>query len=124
MSRSAWRESVSVPYTGVTRATPARRSRACSMSRRLGAVLVAKPEDLSKYLANRSQRIELPTLHLAEQPPQLWVVRHRALEIRLRAGRGDREDLAGEVFSPLRLEKALGLEKRPVSLDLRPQLGH
>src|SRR5919108_5582508 len=63
-SRPAARESVSDQYTGVSRATPDRRARACSISGRPGAV---NPEDLLEDLAHRAQRIELAPLHLVEQ---------------------------------------------------------
>src|SRR5215467_13958215 len=63
-SRPASRDRVSEPYTGVTRATPARRPRASSMSRKLGAVCVANPEHLVHDLAYGGQRIELAPLHL------------------------------------------------------------
>src|SRR3954453_12124356 len=84
-SRPASRENVSDPYTGVTRATPARRSRASSMSRTVGAVFVANSEHLFHDLAHRGQRIQLAPLHLVEQPSQLGVVGDRVLEVRLRA---------------------------------------
>src|SRR5207245_348910 len=95
-----------------------------SMSRRLGAVFVANLEHLSKYFSNRGQGIELPALDFVEQPAKLRVVRDRALEMRLRARRGNRQDLAGQVLAAVLLEQALGLEEPAVLLDLLPQLGH
>ena len=58
------------------------------------AVLLANVEHLLHDLANGRQRVELAALHLVEQPPQLGVAGDRLLEMRLRACRGDREDLA------------------------------
>src|SRR5438067_1456415 len=74
ISRPARRENVSEPYTGVTRAIPSIRARACSMSASCGAVLVANLEHLPQDLLHRRQRIELPLLHFLEQSPQLRVV--------------------------------------------------
>src|SRR5919197_665476 len=73
-SRPASRDSVSEPYTGVTRAIPARRPRASSMSRNVGAVLVANSEHLFHDFAHRRQGVELAALHLVEQAPQLGIV--------------------------------------------------
>src|SRR5919205_182935 len=98
------------------------RRRASWMSLRLGSVRVANPEHLLKYLSHRRERVELSSLHLVEQAPQLGIVRHRRLEMLLRARRGDREHLAGEVAAPPRVELARLLEVRPVRFDLLPQL--
>src|SRR5215210_473895 len=83
-SRPASRDSVSEPYTGVTRAMPWRRSRASVMSPTLGAVFVANAKHLLHDLADSGQRIELASLHLVEQPPQLGIVGDRVLEVQLR----------------------------------------
>src|SRR2546421_4554467 len=76
---AASRDSVSEGKTGVTRATPASRSRARSISGRPGAVVVAivDPEHLLEYLPYGGERVELACLHLGEQPPQLGVVADR-----------------------------------------------
>src|SRR5438874_1358230 len=124
--RPASRDSVSDGKTGVTRATPSSRSRARSISGSPGAVAVAivDSEHLLEYLPYRRQRVELPRLHLGEQPPQLGVVRHRLLEVAARPARSDREDLAREIGSAPLLELPALLEKGAVLLDLLPQLRH
>src|SRR5436853_4202892 len=85
-SRPVRRLKVSEPKTGVTRAIPSRRRRASSISRSPGAVRVAisrilagtgrksgtgDPEDSLHDLADRGQRVELPSLHLVQEPSQL-----------------------------------------------------
>src|SRR5919197_1324568 len=102
--------------------TPARRS--SSISLRLGAVFVAKFEHLPKYLPHRGERVKLPALDLVQQAPQLGVAGDRLLEVRPRAGGGDREHLTGQVLPSPLLEPPVGLEERAVLLDLLPQLGH
>src|SRR2546426_2733096 len=93
-SRPTSRESVSERKTGVTRATPSRRSRAASISGSPGAVSVtANVEHLLKDLTNSAQRVELAALHFVEQTPKLRIVRHRMLEMLLRTRGGDGEDL-------------------------------
>src|SRR5215203_1649916 len=68
-ARPARRENVSEGYTGVSRAMPARRRRASSMSARVGAVsVVANLEHLLKYLLYGRERVELTPLDLVEQP--------------------------------------------------------
>src|SRR3954453_17337598 len=123
--RSASRDSVSEGKTGVTRATPASRSRARSISGRPGAVAVAivDPEHLVEYLLYGRERVELPCLHLGEQPPQLRVVGDRLLEVAVRPAGGDGEDLAREIRPAPLLELPALLEERPMLLDLLPQLG-
>src|SRR3954453_20369167 len=91
------------------------------MSRSAGAVRIANPKHLLHDLAYGCQGIELAALHLVEQPPQLGVVRHRVLEVRLRARRSDGKDLAGEVAAAALLKPAALLEKGAVRGDLVPQ---
>src|SRR5436305_3814234 len=124
--RPASRDSVSDGKTGVTRATPSSRSRARSISGSPGAVVVAivNPEDLLEYLAHRGQRVELPCLHLGEEPPQLVVVRHRLLEVPARPARRNGEDLAREIRSAPLLQLPALLKERAMLLDLLPQLVH
>src|ERR671932_1263611 len=110
-SRPVMRENVSDGCAAVTRATPSSRARAVSMSATVGAVLTAIDlEDLGEYLLDRRQRIQLALLHLVEDTAQLRIFAHRALEVALRAQRGDREDLAREISPPSRGELALRLE--------------
>src|SRR6266536_209220 len=124
-SRPTNRDSVSEPWTGVTRATPSSRARACSISGRPGAVaVVANPEHLLQYLPHRAERIEPALLHLVEQPPQLGVVGDRVLEVLLRPAGGDGEDLAREVPPTPLVEPARFLEVGAVRRDLLPQLRH
>src|SRR5918992_292645 len=59
--RPASRVNVSEWYRGVSRATPASRSRAASMSASVGA---SKPEHLLQDLADGGERIERPALDL------------------------------------------------------------
>src|SRR3989442_1156149 len=119
------RESVSERKTGVTRATPSRRSRAASISGSPGAVSVtANVEHLLKDLTNSAQRVELAALHFVEQTPKLRIVRHRMLEMLLRTRGGDGEDLAREIPPPPLLELPRLLEVGAMRLDLLPQLGH
>src|SRR5262245_26155322 len=115
-------------YTGrqfvVASANPERRRRAAWTSASVGAVRsVAKVEHLLHYLPHRGQRIELASLHLVQEPPQLGIAGHRLLEMRLRTTRCDGENLAREVLTPPLLELTLLLEVLPVRLDLGPQLG-
>src|SRR5438445_3953959 len=81
-------------------------------------------EDLCQDLADGRQRVELALLHLIEQPCELGVVRHRALEVGLRPRGGDREDLGGEIAAAAFLASALALEEGAVLLDLLPELWH
>src|SRR6266545_3004864 len=83
-SRPARRDKVSEPYTGVTRATAERRSRASSMSRSVGAVRIANSEHLLHDFAHSRQGIELAALHLVEQAAQLGIVGHGVLQVLLR----------------------------------------
>src|SRR5581483_8030970 len=117
----AMRESVSEPCTGVTRARPASRSRAASISASVGAVAVANSEHLLQDLTNRRQRVELPGLHVVEKAPQLRALAHRVLEVLASACRGDGEHLGGEIAPAAGLELALRLEPRAVLADLLPQ---
>src|SRR5919201_3926081 len=122
-SRPARREKVSEPYTGVARAMPSIRARACSMSASWGAVLVAKLEHLLEDLSNGGEGVELTGLDLVEEPPQLRVVGNRPLEPRLGAGRGDGEHLAREMLAAARVQEPVALEVGAVLLDLLPELG-
>src|SRR6187549_2837524 len=101
---------------------PSIRARASSTSRRLGAVPVFNLEHLLHDLANGRQRVELTPLHLVEQPPQLGIILHRTLEMRLRPRRRDGEHLAGEVAPPPLVEPAVRDEELAVPLDLAPHL--
>src|SRR5438128_9759561 len=122
IARPASRPSVAEGCTGVTRAMPATRDRAASMSARLGAVRVTNVEHPLHDLPDGAQRVELAPLNLVEQPPQLGVALDGLLEVRLRAGARDGEHLAGEVpGAPLR-EKVVVLEVAPVLLDSLPEL--
>src|SRR5689334_2694517 len=87
------RPNVSEPYTGVTRARPASRSRAASMSASVGAVVVANAKHLLQDLTNRRQRVEPALLHVAEEAPQLGALAHGCFEVATRAARRDLEDL-------------------------------
>src|SRR3954470_5423947 len=120
-SRPASRDSVSEPYTGVTRAIDARRRRASSMSVSVGAVCVANSKDLVDDLADRGERVEFAALHLVEQPAQLGIVRDCILEVSLRARRRDGEDLGGEILAAPLLQAVPFLEERPVLEDLLPE---
>src|ERR671923_2221304 len=99
------------------------RWRASWMSAALGARSVSfNFEHPNHDLSNGSQGIQLATLHLVEQAPQLRVVGHGLLEMDLRAARGDGEHLAGEVLPAALVEEAARLEVLPVRGDLVPQL--
>src|SRR3954451_4693128 len=115
------RENVPEPYTGVTRARPARRSRAASMSASVGAVVVANAKHLLQDLTNGRQGGELPFLHLVEQPAELVAPLHGILQMATRARRSDLEHLGREVAAAAALELTLALEPRPVLDDLLPQ---
>src|SRR5262249_59570010 len=91
------------------------------MSACVGAVLVAKPEDLFHYLPNRRQRIELPALHRVEDPLELGVALDGTLEVSLRPARRYGEHLTREMLPPPFLEQAVRLEVRAVFRDLLPQ---
>ena len=85
--------------------------------------VVAKLEHLLHDLAHRGQRIELAPLHLVEQAPQLRIVRHRLLEMRLRAARMRRRRPRRRGSCALRSSScAVRLEVRAMLLDLLPQL--
>ena len=62
-------------------------------------------------------------MHLVEQAAQLRIVRDRLLQVGLRAGGCDRENLAREVLAAPCVEKAVRLEVGAVTGDLLPQLG-
>src|SRR5262245_46392019 len=123
--RPVMRPKVSEAYRGVTRTPlPARRSRAASTSASVGAVSVAKFEHLVHDLLHRCQGVQFSLLHLVEEPPQLGIAFHRALEMRLRARRRDREHLTREVPPTAFLERSALLEMGAVLLDLLPELRH
>src|SRR5919201_1677390 len=113
--------SVPDPYTGVTRAIPSIRARASWISASVGTTVVAKLEHLFKYLVNSGQRVELTTLHLVQQPPQLWISFDGALQMQLRAAGSDGEHLACEILPPPLLEQSVGLKMRAVRFDLLPE---
>src|SRR6266581_372229 len=117
-SRPVSRESVAEPYTGVTRACSWIRSRAASMSASVGAVFVAKVEDLVKDRTHRAQRVELSPLDLLEQAGELGILGDGRLEVPTRTRRRDGEDLGGEVAAPALFETA----RDAVRLDCVPEL--
>src|SRR2546423_13866398 len=121
-SRPASRDSVSEPYTGVTRATPSSRARAASMSASSGASAV-NLEHLLEDLTHRAERIELAPLYRVEHAPQLRIVLHGALDVLLRACRRDGEHLAGEVLAPTLVELPRRIEVCAMLDDLLPELG-
>src|SRR5215210_3279634 len=121
-SRPAIRENVSELYTGVSRATPAMRSRASRMSAGVGAVSVFNVEHLLHDLAYGGERVELPSLNLVEEPPKLGIVGHGLLQMNLGPRRGDREDFTCEVPAAPLVEEPVGLEVLPVAGDLLPEL--
>src|SRR5919109_622264 len=97
------RPSVSDEMTGVGRARTAIRDRAASMSASVGTAFVAigvtrNAEYLLHDLPNRGQWVELPPLHLGEEPAKLCVVGDGSLEMGLRPRARDREDLACEML--------------------------
>src|SRR5437764_13637643 len=94
-SRPVIFENVSDPTTGVTCAWPTIRSRASRISASVGSVRVANFEHPLQYLPNGRQRIELPSLHVVEQPAELRVAGDRPLEMRLRTTGRDGERLTG-----------------------------
>src|SRR3954468_2863256 len=71
-SRPASRDSVSDGKTGVTRAIPAMRERAASMSARLGTVRI-DTKDLLHDLSNGGERVELTRTDRIEKPLQLRI---------------------------------------------------
>src|SRR5437763_3010565 len=91
------------------------------MSASVGAVLVAKLEDLLHYLAHGGERVQLAPLHRIEEPLQLRVALDGAHEVRLRASRCNREDLPGQMLSAALLEQPGRLEVRAMLRDLLPQ---
>src|SRR5712691_4897284 len=98
------------------------RRRASSISASVGVrSSVAKFEHPLKYLPNRRQGIQLPPLHLVEQPLQLRVALDRALQMRLRPSRCNREDLPGEVLAPALLQSSIRFEVGAMSRDLLPE---
>jgi len=64
--RPTRRDSESLACTGVTQAWPAMRSRAASMSVRVGR---SNPEHLLEDLTNGGQGVEPALLHVVEQAP-------------------------------------------------------
>src|SRR5207342_2009045 len=84
--RPTRRERALLVCTGVTRAWPAMRSRAASMSARVGR---SNSEHLLEDLTNSRQRVEAAGLHVVEQAPQLRIVAHGQLEMAACPGRRD-----------------------------------
>src|SRR5947208_2770102 len=102
---------------------PSSRVRAASMSMSVGAVFVTvNAEHLLQDLSDCAQRIELPTLYLVEQAPELGIFAHGCLQMPVCPRRGDREHLAGEVARPPLLELPRLLEELAVLLELLPKL--
>src|ERR1700754_5121946 len=102
---------------------PAMRPRASWMSASVGPVsVVLNLEHPLQYLPHGGERVELAALDLVEEPPELGIVGHRLLQVRLRPCRGDREDLAREVPPPALVEQPVGLEVSAVLGDLLPEL--
>src|SRR2546430_16504894 len=91
------------------------------MSPSVGAVLVAKLEDLLHYLSDRRQWIELAALHLVQQPPQLGISFDGPLQMGLGAARRACEHLAREVLPAAFLGAPAGPEGRPGVPALLPQ---
>src|SRR5436305_11554909 len=120
-SRPTSFDSVSERETGVTRATPSRRLRAASISGSVGAVSVtANSEHLLQDLTDRAQRVELAALNGVEHALQLGVACDHLLQMLLRAGRCNGEDLAGEIApSPLFELPRLRSEERRVGKEGR-----
>src|SRR5579871_6705794 len=98
------------------------RSRAASMSARVGAVLVANAELPRKDLTDGAQRVEPARLDLVEQRAQLRVARDGALELAPGARGRDGEHLRGEIAPPPLLEQARLFQVRAVSGDRFPEL--
>src|SRR3954447_151672 len=99
---------------------PKRRCRASWTSASVGAVRsVAKVEHLLHYLPHCGQRVQLAPLHLVQQASQLRIVGDGLLEMRLRAPRRHREDLARQVLATPLLELPVLLEVRAMLVDLR-----
>src|SRR5687768_7097208 len=93
------RPRVSDEKTGVMRARLAMRVRAASMSARPGIVSIAMFvhfEYLLHDLPNRGQRVELTALNLVQKASQLGIVGDGLLQVSLRAGARDGEDLRSE----------------------------
>src|SRR5437763_16322479 len=100
---------------------PSRPRRAASISVSVGPVVsvaIRDVKDLLHDLANGGQRVELTILNLVEQPPQLIVAFHRALEMNLRACRSDGDVLPREVLATPLLEESLYLADFSVGLGV------
>src|ERR671918_1108917 len=119
-SRPARRDSVSDGKTGVTRTRSRRRSRASAIALGVGAV-VTDTKHLLHDLPDRGQGVELPPLHLVEQPLQLRVVAYRGLEVRLRATGRHGEHFTRQIAPPALLEPAALLQVGPVLPELLPE---
>src|SRR5437762_1561343 len=73
---------------------PSRRVRAAAMSVSVGAVFVtANAKHLLQDLSDCAQRIELPTLYLVEQAPELRIFAHGCFQVPVCPRRGDGEHL-------------------------------
>src|SRR5919204_1509119 len=107
------------------------RARASAMSARVGPVRVAKIlkfgtrqlEHFFHDLANGRQRIELATLHLVEQPPELGIGLDGAFQMTFRATGCNGEHFCCEVLPSTLLEHSLRIEVRAVRADLVPECG-
>ena len=91
----------------------------------VGAVcveLIPKPEHLLEgSRCNGSERIELTVLYLSEEPIELRVVRHGALQMVPGRRDRDRENLRGNVLAAPRLELPGRLEVCAMGIDLLEQ---
>src|SRR5713226_7384488 len=95
------------------------------MSASVGAICcIAKLEHPLHDLLYRSERIELPALHLVQEAPKLRIIRDGAIEMGLRAAGCNRKDLTGQILAPALLEPPVGLQISAMLLDLLPQLRH
>ena len=105
----------------MTRAWPATRSRAASMSASVVG-RVANPEHLLEDLTNRRQRVELARFDVVEQPAKLGVVAHGVLEMTcVRAPTRPANTSCARLAYGAALELAFGLEPRAVLADLLPE---
>src|SRR5215218_3719396 len=100
------------------------RPRAASTSARVGAVSVAKPEHLVHDLLYSAERVELAAMHLFQKPLELGIAVHRSLQMVLRPGRRQVEDLTAQVVAAATLQQAGVLEVIPMFHDLVPELRH
>src|SRR5260370_40186454 len=99
------------------------RSRAARMSASVGVVVVVAigdVEDGAKDCTDSAQRVEFSALDRVEEPPQLGISDHGALEMPPRPSRRDSENLGREMLPATLLEQSPGLEVGTWRLDLLP----